>query len=66
MPRKRRKALLSHAIGIFALIIAWLFLLVFKNSLGNLKIPVFLTMIVITIVGIYLLSSMLLKGLKSD
>jgi hypothetical protein len=64
MPEKRRKALIIHAVGIFILMLIWLLLFVFKNALGNLKYPIFILMVILTIAGIYFLSKILLKGLK--
>lgn len=62
--KNRKRAVILHTVGIFVLLLIWLILIVFKNSLGSLKIPVFVGMLVITVAGLYLLTKLLAKGLK--
>ncbi|WP_460016180.1 hypothetical protein [Lactovum odontotermitis] len=62
--KNRNRAVILHTVGIFVLLLIWLILIVFKNSLGSLKIPVFVGMLVVTVAGLYFLTKLLVKGLK--
>jgi len=54
-------ALFLHAGGLFVLFILWAVLIALKNSLGSWKIPLFIGLVFLTIVGLYWLNKNLLK-----
>lgn len=55
-----------HSVGVFILLMLWILLIFFKSSLGQFEILAFIAMIIITISGLYLLTRMLLKGIKNN
>ncbi|MDR2976256.1 MAG: hypothetical protein LBV19_02950 [Streptococcaceae bacterium] len=65
-PRNSKQIVIIHTLGIFVLMLLWLLLIIFKDDLGNLRIPVLIAMIVMTAVGIVVLTKMVLKGVKKD
>jgi lipopolysaccharide export LptBFGC system permease protein LptF len=65
-PKNSKSAVLMHSVGVFILLMLWILLIFFKSSLGQFEILAFIAMIIITISGLYLLTRMLLKGIKNN
>ena len=61
-PKNSRNIVLVHSLGIFGLVLFWILAIFFKDSLGTLKIPVFIGLVLITLLDLYLFNRLLMKN----